>query len=48
LTQAVSLVGITSLYVDDLMVTGDEEAEIEHFKENMKAAFEMTYLGTID
>lgn len=36
------------LYVDDLMITGDEEIEIERFKENMNTVFEMTSLGIID
>jgi len=38
---------IVCLYVDDLIVTGDEEAEIEEFKESMKVVFEMTDLGII-
>jgi len=39
---------VVCLYVDDLMVTSDEEAEIEQFKENVKVAFEMTDLKIID
>ena len=36
------------LYVDDLIMTGDEEVEIEEFKESMKVVFEMTDLEIID
>jgi len=39
---------IVCLYIDDLIVTEDEEAEIEEFKENMKVVFENTDLRIID
>lgn len=35
------------LYVDDLLVTGSTIREIEEFKQDMKATFEMTDLGTL-
>lgn len=36
---------IVSLYVDDLLVTGSNTAQIEEFKDKMKKIFEMTDLG---
>ncbi|XP_074379364.1 retrovirus-related Pol polyprotein from transposon TNT 1-94 isoform X2 [Apium graveolens] len=36
---------VVSLYVDDLLVTGSNLKQIDNFKEEMKAAFEMTDLG---
>lgn len=36
---------IISLYVDDLLVTGNNLEMIEDFKEEMKKVFEMTDLG---
>jgi len=38
---------IVCLYVDDLIVTGDMQSEIKHFKAKMKITFEMTDLGTL-
>lgn len=35
------------LYVDDLLVTGSNHAEIEEFKERMKSEFDMTDLGVL-
>lgn len=35
------------LYVDDLLVTGCNHAEIEEFKERMKSEFDMTDLGVL-
>ena len=36
---------IVSLYVDDLLVTGDDARLVEEFKQEMMQAFEMTNLG---
>ena len=36
---------IISLYVDDLLVTGDNTRLVEEFKQEMMQAFEMTDLG---
>jgi len=38
---------IVCLYVDDLIITGSVEEEIEEFKGKMKIEFEMTDLGTL-
>jgi len=35
------------LYVDDLLVTGSNQSEIEKFKHTMKSEFEMTNLGRL-
>ncbi|RDX98789.1 hypothetical protein CR513_18237, partial [Mucuna pruriens] len=35
------------LYVDDLIITGDVNEEIEQFKEKMKSKFDMTNLGIL-
>ncbi|XP_062186676.1 uncharacterized mitochondrial protein AtMg00810-like [Phragmites australis] len=42
--RSVLLVGI---YVDDLVITGTEEAEVEAFKAQMKATFQMSDLGLL-
>ena len=34
-----------SLYVDDLIYTGNNETMVKEFKDNMIRTFEMTYLG---
>ena len=36
---------IVSLYVDDMLVTGDDTRLVEEFKQEMMQAFEMTDLG---
>jgi hypothetical protein len=36
---------IVSVYVDDLLITGDKEQLVEEFKTNMKDTFEMNELG---
>ena len=36
---------IASLYVDDLIYTGNDETMLSDFKASMMKAFEMTYLG---
>lgn len=36
---------IVSLYVDDMLVTGDDTRLVEEFKQEMMKAFEMTDLG---
>jgi len=38
---------IICLYVDDLLVTGSNQSEIEKFKQTMKCEFEMTDLGRL-
>ena len=38
---------MVSVYVDDLLITGDKEQLIEEFKSNMKATFEMNELGLL-
>lgn len=35
------------LYVDDLLVTGSDQQEVEDFKIQMKNEFEMTDLGKL-
>jgi hypothetical protein len=42
--HSVLLVGV---YVDDLVITGTEEAEMEAFKAQMKATFQMSDLGLL-
>jgi hypothetical protein len=42
--HSVLLVGV---YVDDLVITGTEEAEVEAFKVQMKATFQMSDLGLL-
>ncbi|XP_019099687.1 PREDICTED: uncharacterized protein LOC109132509 [Camelina sativa] len=39
---------IVSLYVDDLVITGNDPQLIEKFKEDMKLKFEMTDLGLLN
>ncbi|KAK9757157.1 hypothetical protein RND81_01G144300 [Saponaria officinalis] len=39
---------ILSLYVDDLIITGNNQEMIENFKKNMKKEFEMTDLGLMN
>ncbi|WVZ20115.1 hypothetical protein V8G54_007437 [Vigna mungo] len=39
---------LVGLYVDDLLVTGDSEEEIDVFKERMKEEFDMTDLGKLN
>lgn len=36
-----------SVYVDDLVITGVEEAEVEAFKAQMKVTFQMSDLGIL-
>ena len=38
---------IISVYVDDLLIAGDEEQLVEEFKTNMKSMFEMNELGKL-
>ena len=38
---------IISLYVDDLLVTGNKKCVVEEFKQEMMEIFEMTDLGLI-
>lgn len=38
---------IVCLYVDDLLIAGNNEREIGEFKKNMMSAFEMTDLGKL-
>ncbi|XP_023736146.1 uncharacterized mitochondrial protein AtMg00810-like [Lactuca sativa] len=38
---------IVGVYVDDLIVTGDSDLEVEHFKEQMSKKFEMNDLGML-
>jgi hypothetical protein len=38
---------IVSVYVDDLLITGDKEQLVEEFKTNMKDMFEMNELGLL-
>jgi hypothetical protein len=35
------------VYVDDLVITGTKDAEVTAFKEEMKAAFQMSDLGLL-
>lgn len=39
---------IVCIYVDDLIVTGDDETMVESFKTAMKKEFEMSYLGLLN
>lgn len=36
---------IVCLYVDDLLITGSSQTEINNFKEQMEKEFEMTYIS---
>jgi hypothetical protein len=36
---------LVGVYVDDLVITGTKDAEVATFKEEMKAAFQMSDLG---
>lgn len=36
---------IVSIYVDDILITGSREVEVEEFKAKMRSAFEMSDLG---
>jgi hypothetical protein len=38
---------LVGVYVDDLVITGTKEAEVEAFKEEMKATFQMSDLGPL-
>jgi tRNA(Ser,Leu) C12 N-acetylase TAN1 len=38
---------LVSVYVDDLVITGTKEEEIEAFKAEMKATFHMSNLGPL-
>jgi len=38
---------LVGVYVDDLVITGTKEAEVESFKEEMKATFQMSDLGLL-
>ena len=38
---------LVGVYVDDLVITGTKEAEVEAFKEEMKATFQMSDLGLL-
>jgi hypothetical protein len=38
---------LVGVYVDDLVITGTKEAEVEAFKEEMKATFHMSDLGLL-
>jgi hypothetical protein len=38
---------LVGVYVDNLMITGTKEAEVEAFKEEMKATFQMSDLGLL-
>ena len=38
---------IVCFYVDDMIITGSNEAEMEGFKKNMMKQFEMTDLGNL-
>jgi hypothetical protein len=46
-TEAEGKILIVSLYVDDLIFTGNDACLIEEFKCSMKSEFEMTDLGKI-
>ena len=35
------------VYVDDLVITGTKDAEVAAFKEEMKATFQMSDLGSL-
>jgi len=38
---------LVGVYVDDLVIIGTKEAEVEMFKEEMKATFQMSDLGLL-
>jgi hypothetical protein len=38
---------LVGVYVDDLVITGTKEAQVEAFKEEMKATFQMSELGLL-
>jgi hypothetical protein len=38
---------LVGVYVDHLVITGTKEVEVEAFKEEMKAAFQMSDLGLL-
>ena len=38
---------LVGVYVDDLVITGIKDAEVAAFKEEMKAAFQMSDLGLL-
>ena len=38
---------LVGVYVDDLVITGTKDAEVVAFKEEMKATFQMSDLGTL-
>ena len=38
---------LVGVYVDDLVITGTKDAEVEAFKEEMKATFQMSDLGPL-
>ena len=38
---------LVGVYVDDLVITGTKEAEVEALKEEMKATFQMNDLGLL-
>jgi hypothetical protein len=38
---------LVGVYVDNLVITGTKEAEVEAFKEVMKATFQMRDLGLL-
>jgi hypothetical protein len=38
---------LVGVYVNDLVITGTKEAEVEAFKEEMKATFQMSDLGLL-
>jgi hypothetical protein len=39
---------IVGVYVDDLVITGGDVAEIKHFKQDMKSTFQMSDLGLLN
>jgi hypothetical protein len=38
---------LVGVYVNDLVITGTKEAEVQAFKEEMKATFQMSDLGLL-